>query len=279
MLRVGKLGRLAVVMMAVAICCSGSPVSTNTSAIPPTPEILSAALNNQLDLGCIQVDYSYAGDKSPAAATYRYVRGPAKQFLTQTLADGTVNTQMYDTHKCVGRYLIISQGKALGAVADSTQRDELGYARLMDPVLFNLPKGTLAGLIGKGQVSTAMEVAEGHSCWRVDIVPDPDKPKHKYVVFVDPDIGFCPRRVETYYAEGYSLVSILSGYKDLGNGIWFPTSMRLMPVYHGESAATREVTVSDVKSVDDQYVNSLRVEFPSGTAVRDWVMDADYTVP
>lgn len=260
----------------VAMSCSESASSIET----PSAEFLSAALKRQLQSGPVEVNYVYTNEGRPEK-TRRclYVRTSVKQYLESRIPDGTLSIQLFDAVQNSGRFLTISGNEKHAAIANRAERDERGYARLPDPLLFNFPNGTLCDLIGTGKVSTTTSMVDGHSCWRVEISPDSTRPYPQYIVLVDPEIGFCPRLIESYFAKDFSLIALLSEYTDIGSGVWYPRRMQIKPTYEGVLASSRDVAVESVKFADEQQVNSLRVDFPSGTIVRDLILDAEYTAP
>ena len=171
---------------------------------------------------------------------------------------------------------------------------------LFDPVLFVLPWGTegprpLYERILSGDVLPEQEEIDGHPCWRVDLT----QPRVRHSIWVDPDVGYCPRRIEIVPAgdEGPMAIKVISyqDYTELAAGIWFPmkhvlefpvapspegttASVQPAPGYPDslneanivplterktETRIASEATAGKVFPKD-----ALLVKFPSGTKVR-----------
>jgi hypothetical protein len=244
---------------------------------PPSVEFISAGLRSQLTGGAVELNYSFKNSRRADDRAYKYLRNSRKQYLECRVAEGTTHYQSFESEFNRGTFLTVRGAEKRAAVTDETERDELGLARLLDPVLLNLPEGPLCDVIAKGRVLPDTTIVEGAKCWRVEIGSERAYPR--YVIFVDLELGCCPRRVEYYYSKGFSLTSTLSDYRQISERVWYPWHMRLAPVYEGVPAAERQLSVATAACVDPASVDLIKVVFPSGTQVRDLVLDAEYTVP
>ncbi|MHB1455458.1 MAG: hypothetical protein ACYC0V_00935 [Armatimonadota bacterium] len=257
-----------------------SEITLTASDRVPDTKIIADSLRDQLLKGAIEVTYTHAKVRDLQAVTmYRYVRTPDMQYLESKSPDGTVNQQIFRSKEGVGYYLTIKDNDKRGAIANWMNRGRLGYASLADPILFNLHMGSFVDQISTGYVLPDMVSVDGYECWKVEIAPNQRKPFPRCVAFVDPKIGCCLRRVESYTSTDYSIITQLTDYTCITEGVWYPMRMRLDAVAEEIVQSPIEIRVESVSMVDDSYANSHKVEFPSGTSVRDDIHNERYIVP
>ena len=102
----------------------------------------------------------------------------------------------------------------------------------------------------------------------------------RYVVWVDPDIGFCPRRIEAHWPDDTAIITAsLSSYVDIGGNVWFPKSVKWVIAHPGQADSVGVATVLSARVVPEATALTLDTSFPSGTAVEDKVLGAEYIVP
>ena len=88
----------------------------------------------------------------------------------------------------------------------------------------------------------------------------------RHVVWVDPEIGFCPRRVETRWKAGSYLSTTFEDYREVHNGVWFPMKQEVRVVYSdGELVSTNRVQEVHVGAAFKK--EDLLVQFPTGTKI------------
>ena len=129
-----------------------------------------------------------------------------------------------------------------------------------------LSDGRLVECLALGKVNKQMEKVDGHACWKVDIPSESQLNVARYLVWLDPAIGYNPRRIDVVWKTGRPETITFSGYKDLGNGAWFPQQS----VHRYESAGKDYILVASVNSLSAGRViplKELKLEFPSGTLV------------
>lgn len=115
-------------------------------------------------------------------------------------------------------------------------------------------------IVGKKQI-------DGHECLGVAYHEAPGVQGH--VIWVDPKIGFCPRRVDLILKNKLRHTKTMREYHDLGSGVWFPKEM-ISKTYSktGALKTTGKITVASARLVPVDKV-SMKLDFPKGTAISD----------
>jgi len=258
----------------------------------PTADFIAAAMKSQASAS-IEVRYSLGGLK------YHYIRTPEALSMTETYSDsGDVKQSSYDFSARETKTLTTKEdGTRTGTVLRPWLGDPFHSPSLLDPVLFVVPWGAewprpLYERISSGVVLPEQEEIDGHPCWRVDMTQPTN---HKRCsIWVDPDVGFSPRRIEivpTNEDKGPSVISFKE-YKELAPGIWyamkqvseFSTSLpegttSVVLGAGGDSSKSADTgpitwrrmthtrTASEASTGKSFSKSSLLVEFPSGTKV------------
>lgn len=160
----------------------------------------------------------------------------------------------------------MDQGVRKGLITDSKRSTPLSFASVPDPVLYNLPAGELIDLIGGGTVSPNRENIDGHECWRVDIVPGNESYKtHTYTVWIDPNVGFCPRLIEER-REGVVFLRVsFSDYTNIGSRTWFPMHIRWVTKTPSAEDSVSVAKALTARVVPESASQMLDTSFPSGT--------------
>jgi hypothetical protein len=183
----------------------------------------------------------------------------------------------FDRTRGKGKKFIMEDGKKNGWVQADVSGMPLQLAGWPDPVLRLLHIGYLVDVIGNGTVADAMEKVDDHDCWRVDIRKDTGKMVMKFTAWLDPEIGFCPRRIDSSW-EDHLQTCLMTDYRDIGSGVWFPMYTRWESPDQGLHFLT-EAKVKTARAVADIGTLKLDTKFPTGTKVEDSIMGARYTVP
>lgn len=270
--------------------------AAGTQQTVPTAEFIAAAMKNQA-LANIEVKYS----SGSGHYKYHYIRTPDALSMTQTYSHKS--DVMRSSYDFAAKETKVLESKGDGMRAGTVQTPWLGDPfvgqDLLDPVMFVLPWGAggprpLYEWIASGVVLSEQEEIDGHLCWRVDMI-QPRSHVERYSIWVDPDVGFSPRRIEivsTDEGKGPTVIDFKE-YRELVPGIWYPMknvnefSTVLLPegtnsltlYVEGESPSitdtapitwTRETTTrtaSEASAGKSFAKSSLLVEFPSGTQV------------
>lgn len=279
-------GLLVVVFGLLVRCCV---IADSTDG--PSREMISAALRNQLT-ACgrsLEVKYTYAQDKGGSGGfDIRYVRTPDRRFIELKSKSGYSELNSFDVRTNEFRQLTScpSSGTPAGLIASGLFGNGiLGTQTVHDPILLPLGTRTLLEAVADARVVGTEEVNQ-FRCWRLEVPPDSNAPDVAgYVVWLDATIGFCPRRVRIDFRDQDSKPKIIdfSAYEQIAPGVWFPKVITYRTqVQLGEEAARTDITIrSEISEVhvDKAFSSSeLAVSFPSGTQVRDNIIDAEYTV-
>lgn len=250
-------------------------------------EFVVAALTNQLHASgkTLEVMYQYQSTGG-LVLDVKYIRTPTRVMFIEIEGISRVDKSSYNAATTEVRTygLLKAKGRQLGSISDDLSWP-LGTCMVMDPVLYFGWEGFLLDTIGRGVIADSMEDVDGHPCYRVDVTPA-DEAYTPYTVWVDPKIGYCPRKLVAQ--EEKPTVAELSDYIELGDGIWFPKKIKRMvdmPAMREKVPSLTSDTVElisevkTVKLVETDLEKPPIVEFPSGTEVTDKRTGEKYVVP
>jgi hypothetical protein len=234
-------GRVAVV--ALGLIALGGCAARGRPAV----ETVCAALDRQIK-GCgdsLQLRYSIHEDRAdrPPFDEVRYVRTPQVIFIEFRRFDEESHKELRAT-----RYLrdrVTEQAKGSEFVFEEPctfvhdQPSPITASSVMETAMLCLTdeKVPLYEGVRQGTINEKPELIDGHKCWRIDILGEklvgeslrPAFRNCEFTVWVDPDIGFCPRRLDRFYrsskeADDQHLASVkFEAYREVAEGIWFPT--------------------------------------------------------
>lgn len=240
---------------------------------PPSAEFMAAALRNQESAAaCLEVRWTSGGGKDE----YHYTRTRDVLRLDRNAPDGTVYQYSFDRQTLEQVSLSISPIKKEGtaSITKGCVMDPFGQKNFFDPVRYFLYRGPdaadggLVNQIAAGTVSAIKEEIDGFQCWRVN-VPVPDSMSSRLarqVVWVDADIGFCPRRVEFVWKDQLPGVVRFVDYTQVADGVWFPRKQLIMwPDDTGQKYYTITNEVTEVRVGPSVPKEQLVVKIPSGT--------------
>jgi len=248
-----------------------------------------AALENQLYANgkTLQVTFEYS-QTGVGSSEMQYIRTPSRVMCLADEAQAYLRKSSYDPAKDERRTyeLLKASGEQNGyVVTGSSGANPLTSTAVMDPILYSVGyDGSLLDKIRQGVIADSMEEIGGHECYRIDITPE-KKGLKPYTIWLDPKIGYCPRRVVEH--ESKPTVVEFTDYIDLGGGIWFPRKITQtvdMPLLRKEVPSLTSDTVElisraiDVRLVEADSAPAANVEFPSGTKVTDEITGMTYTV-
>ncbi|MHB0999289.1 MAG: M56 family metallopeptidase [Armatimonadota bacterium] len=206
-------------------------------------EAIGTAMKTQESLaGALVVKYtietegspSYSGEVTRRVVTY--TRTP-KAFLKEVVVEKLDSGNWIPSGES-GKYSydrISREGRSLGPqMVPTITKNDLPGAMLSDPSLMEtvtrlLPERPLYLMVRKYGSVAGQEEVDGHTCIKIKVaisLPKALMMKESnvmpYMVWVDPSIGFCPRRLD-YYARKERYVSIsMSDYREISPGVWFP---------------------------------------------------------
>jgi hypothetical protein len=255
----------------------------------PTAEMVSLALHKQID-GCgesLQIQYSIHEDRAdkPPFEKVRYVRTPQVIFIEFRRFDEQSHNETRVT-----RYLgdrVSKQGKMSEFHFDEShvfvhgQPSPITANSVMETAMICLTDETVPLYEGvrHGTVNKKPEMIDGHKCWRIDIRAETLVGESlrtafrncEFTVWVDPELGFCPRRLERvdHHVRGpddEQSVSIrCEGYREAAKGIWFPTQQVAETTVTWNPAVSRTVSVlRDIQVGKPVPAKDIAIEFPEG---------------
>lgn len=273
----------------------GSAACAENASRQQQMDFIVAALQNQLAASgkTLEVTYEYQSVGSDGSGAgdivqVKYLRTPARVMFLEQEGYYLINKDSYDTAKGeLRRYSLYKPDKTHHGSIVANSRFPLNSSTVMDPVLYMAGDGFLLDKIARGVLADSKDDIDGHACYRIDVAPE-DKMYVPYTVWLDPEIGCCPRRVIRHEETRGSSVAEFSDYVDLGGGIWFPKKIKLSvemaPLRKKVPSLTTDTVelISTVKSVRLVETNPRKapiVEFPSGTKVTDEIAERTFTVP
>jgi hypothetical protein len=255
----------------------------------PTIAAISASLTRQkaqtveVDYALSRVSTDHASDVKDGTVTY-YVRTPEAVYLREQnplLPGAPVSEYSYDRGSGEYRSLGRATGRpSSGRISRGLPVGALARQDLCDPIEVSLfPDRTRSTVrldqwVRKGVVCPTKETVDGHACWRVDIL-NPIRSVKKYQIWVDPAIGFCPRRFSITW-NALTVANAFKDYREVAEGIWYPMTRTFDDPRGGYRMVTRVrlIAVGKVFAKD-----TLIIKFPSGTRVRDEVQGTSYIAP
>jgi len=266
----------AIIAMLCSACVEAGDV--------PSPDFLSAALVAQTTVS-IEVTCSLSRLPTTGSGnkvTRYYVRTPEAVYLRETYEKPGTSTavQEYSLDKSTREYRGL--GRATGRIA-SMPIGGLQGQDLHDPIGFALfpdANGVIYSLsdwVRKGEVYPEKERIGDYECWRVEIKNDIGAVKG-YRIWMDPQIGFCPRRIQIVWGDAVSTHDF-EEYTDLGSGVWYPMRMISTPKTPKWRAFQLVSTVQEIAAGKPFVKSDLIVRFPRGTMVHDDIRDAVYEQP
>ena len=152
-------------------------------------------------------------------------------------------------------------GLLVGALQLQSLLDPVRY-----PLSYSLERSAqfLYEWVKYGQVSPEREVVNGHSCWKLEIA-NATRTAEKLEIWVDPDIGYCPRQVDIVRRGIGRIRTQFDDYTEVKPGVWFPR-LQVSDLPASGTSEARIITnrVKELKGgVFDKA--SLLVKIPSGT--------------
>ena len=274
--------KVLILLLLLSVLAVLSAIAIQAPSEVPSAEFIAQALIDQEQLCGQSLDVAYTITINNAHhSDCRYVRTPDTLFLDMKKESSLRRCRLDRNSKESRRVTIPNNGGTISGVIDNKRAGELGNRDIPDPVRYNLDVVTLPELIRRGEVQADKQDIDGSSCWLIE-TPSKYMPDTVYRVWVDPTIGFCPRRIEISWPHKQPSIIDFLQYKDLGNGVWFPMEIHnKFQFVHGDTNEMLE-SVESIKDVKiDQTVSKseLDVVFPKGCHVYNMITDAEYVQP
>ena len=211
-----------------------------------------------------------------------YVRTPNAVFLkekytnhldpkadySRSLIDNHTTVELYDRN--TGQYRETSKFDSCPTTEGKVTYETwtlLSSMTSVESVVDFFGNTSLYHLAEHGSVTGKKQI-DGHDCWGIAYDEDPGIQGH--VIWVDPKIGSCPRRVDLVIKNKIRRTKTMRGYHEIDKGIWFPQEV----VYRtysktGALKTTAKITVTSAKLVPIDRTAKLKVEFPPDTILDD----------
>ncbi|MDO8587290.1 MAG: hypothetical protein Q7T82_09645 [Armatimonadota bacterium] len=284
-----KLSVFAAVVMFVAVIALVQAQSDT-----PTADYLSAALVDQLSKsgGSIVADYTYdpgAGAEDRTIMSFHYVRTPNALRLEE-LGPGPVQRMVSTMDRQSNEYRqlqVETADRSWGSVNNKLVGGLFGIQITIDPIYRFVDGSPLFETIRRGKVSPDQESIDGHPCWRVEILPkdETERVYKGYVVWLDPSVGFNPRKVKWNQKDDLPRPNVLNtevkflDYQDVGDGLWFPQRAEFVTTWDNGNTQTGEARITGLEAGKNIPPEDVVVKFPTGTKVKDVTRQIEYTVP
>lgn len=282
--------QIAVLALMASTACIIASSGLDGAAASPATDFMAAALRNQ-ETACgasLEIRYRHIGHdvnegKVAPAVNIHYIRTPDALFVEQELPSNSPEApsnpkESFD--RKTGEYKLLLpdvNNKSTGMVRGYLHGFFLNQD-FVETTQYHLFEGVLWELIERGVVGKEQDQIDGHSCWRIEVLSTRDA-IDKYVIWVDPAIGFCPRRVEVYWKTVAPQVINFKDYKEISTGVWFPME-HTVDLNTAKGRKLHVVSIVDKVEVGREIPKSeLLVQFPSGTKVRMGKPAIVYTVP
>ena len=265
-----RLGTVTAILLAGIFVTTMLESSRGDSADSvPTPGFIAAALEDQAYAygGSLDVSFSYSPDTASAVQRpSRYIKTPDIVYAERVHENGRLTRDSYNRLTAEYHALAVwPSGKAEGAVGSLAQ-GLLTDQSIPDPVHYPLWEDSLLSLIARGTVSPRPESVGGSMCWRVSL----PSLGESLTVWVDPTIGFCPRRIEAKWRDVPTAQSIeFRSYQEISPGVWYPMELRSRLINRRGEEIEVASRVTSVKIGQVFSPSDLIVTFPSGTTVAD----------
>ena len=243
----------------------------------PSLDFVRAALQKQ---ATATVEVSYTLDSDVPATVRRYIRSADVLYRKDRLQEVSSERSGVEGILNLRAKSEGAGGEPRGAVL--TIRPNVTYdgwlvTDRIDPVLLPiLPRPDdsrtwcLYGWLKYGNVSSTAESIEGHDCWKVEITDTGNSPQKRLQTWLDPSIGFNPRRVMTEAKDdAWTKVVEFKDYREIAAGIWFPAQQILTTNWpKGGMVDARNVFQATEIHGDRQFSkDELVVKFSPGTKV------------
>jgi hypothetical protein len=147
-----------------------------------------------------------------------------------------------------------------GYGGDLTRQD------MMETVMYPISGTNLVDLVKtRGRITDTKVEIDNHICWLIIADAEEDPRYEEYKIYLDPDIGLCPRRIERVKKDGKSTILYSKEYQEIAEGVWFPRIMEHVN-YEDDIRVEMRVVKAEVKPVTEKDIS---VEFEPGMTVLD----------
>jgi hypothetical protein len=185
----------------------------------PSAEFISAALQAQEEAGAGKLAVSYVRSEeggSSADRPFTFVRTPGVLCLSY----GEDNHYRAAHQRQGGEQRVLYARDAGDVGIESSGSAHAWNQDSLDPAHWALEDRSLAEAIAAAPTPPVAERVSGIDCWRVEVAPI-DPSYNEITVWLDPEVGFMPRRMEIL-RPGLTAVRVFEEYEEVAPGQWFP---------------------------------------------------------
>lgn len=267
----------AVVLSLVPLSASVSFAAANSAdhAQTVTAGRIAAAMRAQLRAASksIEVRFALGAGNTPKLMDCRYVRSPGLLYL-QTTSKYTAELESYDLKTKEFRALSTKRAPDSGIIQSGWNGAMMGTQIMYDPLLRAVDDDeNLIDVAARSKI-VGREKADGFACFKLEAAPlkNGSEGTSKLVIWVDPKIGFAPRRLE--FAGTSKTLVTFSDYIEYLPGVWLPkleTAVGRAAVPNSKPLRYR--SSSQVERVERfaTVAAPTGIRFPRGTSVYDRV--------
>lgn len=271
---------LSILTLTAVLLTGTARLGASNTVTPPTAEFIMAALRNQETLrsSSLKVVYDTTAGKGNRSSSLRvtYIQTPDILYSEDVNAGVETVKVSYDRKANSQTKLYAHPGELpTGEVLRGIGRP-FTTQNFVETTRYQIHEGPLCDVIQRGKVADTQEPIDGSLCWRVT-VPSTKAAIKDYTVWVDPEIGFCPRQVNVAWKDSAPQVISFRNYRQVSPDVWFPMEH---VVEHAKQDGILRVTSRVVSAEVGMTIprEELLVTFPPKTTV--WQQGAEkYVVP
>ena len=285
--------KLTCVLCAAALIATGVAyvrvVLASPAEVVPTPDFIAAGMKDQEKPGmALEVRYPWKTTRVSSSNieiettidTY-YVRTPKfiyrrREFtnhadpsmdIPRVYGPDYTTTSLYNRTTREYRELRQEEGGAppQGRITYETY-NILPQLTSVESVVTFIQSKSLYSVVEEGTM-IGKRTIDGHDCWGVSytaVLGSID-----YVIWVDPEIGFCPRRIDLVSKGMVRHSETMREYEEIAKGVWFPMEV-VETRFDKDGKQTWSTDVKDIKArlVPLEEDAKLKLDFPPGTIIR-----------
>lgn len=226
----------------------------------------------------LEMEWAYKPGKSfLKGKVYGYLEG--KKELVEDIA--------YIFNGVNGYSIGYENGKVIGVTMQNRERVEKLFSKVPPEALFLRfwPLGIELKQILSDPALKLLpdkENIEGSSCYVVHLesVTGTHNTKDGYKIWLDPEKGFLPRRIEIYSSNKLTILLGPITLSNFGNNLWFPTETKtttFSPEFPQGNIG--RVIYEDIRINQNLGDEKFTPVFESGTKIYDSALGISYTIP
>ncbi|HNQ34804.1 MAG TPA: hypothetical protein PKN80_01930 [bacterium] len=226
----------------------------------------------------LEMEWAYKPGKSfLKGKAYGYLEG--KKELVEDIA--------YIFNGVNGYSIGYENGKVIGVTMQNRERVEKLFGKVPPEALFLRfwPLGIELQQILSDPALKLLpdrESVEGSSCYvaHLESVTGSLNPQNGYKIWLDPEKGFLPRKIEIYYSGKLKTVLGPITLSNFGNNLWFPTGAKITTFSPDfPQGNIGRVIYEDIRINQNLGDEKFTPVFEPGTKIYDSALGISYTIP